>query len=74
MRSFIALQGHIAHPGGWLDCVAWARQQAKDGAPVRVLTARAGEPTARVVAEISADSERLITGGRTVKLSKLRHG
>ncbi len=74
MRSYVALQGRTHYPGGWLDCIAWARQKAKDGAPVRILTARAGEPTARVVAEISADSERLITGGRTVKLSTLRNG
>jgi hypothetical protein len=73
MRSFIALQRRTAHPGGWLDCVAWARERAQEGPPVRILTARAEEHTARVVAEVTADGERLITGGRTVPLRQIRH-
>ena len=71
MRSFIALQRRTAHPGGWLDCIAWARAHAKEGPPVRILTARAGERTARVVAEVSTDGERLITGGRVISLGQV---
>ena len=73
MRSFFAKQGNAVHSGGWLSVVLWARVAIEqDDTPVQILSARAGDKIARVIAEISLDGERLIRGGRIIKLKLLR--
>ena len=73
MRSFFAKQGNAVHSGGWLSVVLWARVAVKqDEIPVQILSARAGEKFARVIAEISLDGEKLIRDGRIIKVKFLR--
>lgn len=71
MSVHFAVAGPSVRQGDWRSCVAWALTQA---GPVQILRARPGEPHARVIAESASHEVRLIRGGRTVPVSKLRRG
>ena len=73
MLSFVATTRKKSHSGGWQSCVAWCRQQVANDpkAAVSIILARGGEKEGRVVAEIAADRERRIYGGRLVELKKV---
>jgi hypothetical protein len=72
MTAYVAVCWPRVHWGGLGDCLAWASAQT---GTAKVLRARAGEPSAVVVGELTADGWRPIRDGRTVPLSKLhRHG
>lgn len=74
VRSFVALHAGALHRGGWVDCILWARSRvvSDPSKPAKIFTARPGAKRARVVAEVSADQERLINGGRLVPVRTLR--
>lgn len=75
MRSYFAKQGNKLHQGGWVEVLAWARKEIDgDSTPIKLFTSRAGEPDARIVAEISTDGERLINEGRIISLKALING
>lgn len=73
MRSFIAVIGKHSYCGGWRDCLEWSRAKIRDDhhAVARIFAARAGERSARVVAEVEHGSERTIRNGRLVPVQKL---
>ncbi len=74
MTSYFALAGKEVYSGGFAQCVAWARSrvEADSEAVVKILRARAGEPTARVVAEVTREGERIIARGRHLPVSNLK--
>ena len=60
---------------GWQQCLSWARQQIKENDTViKLLTARVGDKEAVVIAEITANSERMIDSGRALPVKRLFHG
>jgi hypothetical protein len=72
MRSYFATQGKRVQEGGWQSVLIWANEQIQtDPTPVKILTARAGDRTARVVAEVTQEGGRLIEQGREVPLRSL---
>jgi hypothetical protein len=75
MRTFFAIQQDKTFNSGWQQCLSWARQQMKENdTVVKLLTARVGDKEAVVIAEITANSERMIEGGRTLPVKRLLHG
>lgn len=75
MRSYFALQGKQIFQGDWLTVLDWARQNILlDPTPVKLFTARGGERNARVIAEITRDSETSIKDGRTLSLKAFLNG
>lgn len=68
MVSFIGKSGSRKTSGGWAECVSWGIEQVTDdiSAIVKIYKVRAGEPLARVIAEITADGVLLIEGGRSI--------
>jgi len=75
MQSYFAIQGQNKYQHGLMGCLAWSTQQIKlDPTPIKILKARAGEPNATVIAEVTPDSIRLINDGLTVSIRTLRHG
>ena len=76
MLTFYAVQQKAVFNSGWLGCIEWAREQLQNNpAPIQILLARAGEKTARVVAEITPNGARMIRQGREVKVKGLmRYG
>jgi len=70
MQSYFATQGRNIVSGGWLQCLSWALEKSLQH-PVRILKARGGESTARVVAEVDRGNVRLIRGGRVIAISRL---
>ena len=75
MRSYFLVQGKFVDEGGWDFVLRLARQRVLlNSNPVRIFTARAGEKSARIVAEIDSDGERKILGGRLCRLCYLRRG
>jgi len=75
MRSFFVITGSSARAGGWRECLLLAREMTqRNGSVVQIATARAGEKKARIVAEVTPSSERLIKNGRIIKIRRLRHG
>lgn len=72
MRSYFATQGKRVHADGWQGVLTWANEQIQsDPTPVKILTARAGDRTARIVAEVTQEGGRLIEQGREVPLRSL---
>ena len=72
MRSYFATQGKRVHADGWQGVLMWAKEQIQnDPTPVKILTARAGDRTAKVVAEVTLEGGRLIEQGRQVPLRSL---
>ncbi|MCX7099472.1 MAG: hypothetical protein NTV43_16380 [Methylococcales bacterium] len=75
MRTFFAVQQDKVFNSGWHQCISWARQQLQENkSTIQLLSARAGDKDAIVVAEITAQSERLIKGGRTLPVKRLMNG
>ena len=75
MRTFFAIQQDNSFSSGWQQCLSWARQQIKvDSTAIQLLTARGSDKDAVVIAEITANSERMIKGGRTLPVKRLLHG
>lgn len=74
MLSFVGISRSGSHQGPWADCIAWCRDQvrADHTAVAHVLLCRGGEKQGRVVAEVTADNERRVTGGRVVPLRGLK--
>lgn len=73
MRSYYAVQGNIVRNGAWIEMIKWARKAVVlNELPVQLLTARAGEKSARIIAEIDVGGERLITQGRIMSVKNLR--
>ena len=73
MRSYFATQGKRVQTGGWQSVLVWANEQIQiDPTPVKILTARAGDNTARIVAEVTKKGGRFIEQGRSVSLRSLR--
>lgn len=73
MRTYIATHNGYRRCGGFVDCVLWARERVGRGKSVAlILLARPGAKTARIIAEIAADQERMIHGGRIALLAKVR--
>jgi hypothetical protein len=72
MRTFFAVQDDKSFNAGWHQCLSWARQQIQENhTAIQLLTARAGDKEAVVIAEITIDSERMIEGGRTLPVKRL---
>jgi hypothetical protein len=72
MRSYFATQGKRVHAGGWQSVLMWANEQIKiDQTLVKILTARAGDRTAKIVAEVTQEGGTLIEQGRQVPLKSL---
>jgi hypothetical protein len=75
MRTYFAVQQNKIFYGGWQQCLNWARQQIKeDLVAIQLLTARGGDKEAVIIAEVTADSERVIHGGRKMLIKGLRNG
>jgi len=75
MRTFFALQQDKSFNSGWQQCLSWARRQIKkDSTAIQLLTARGGEKDAVIIAEITANSERMIEGGRALAVKRLLRG
>ena len=75
MRTFFAVQQDKFIISGWQQCLSWARQQIiESNSPIQLLTARGGDNDAVVIAEITANSERMIEGGRMLPVKRLLHG
>jgi len=75
MRTFFAVQDDKSFNSGWQQCLSWARQQIQvNNTAIQLLTARAGDKEAVVIAEITLDSERMIEGGRTLLVKRLING
>ena len=75
MRTFFAIQQDKTFNSGWAQCLSWARQKIKENdTAIKLLTARGGDKDAVVIAEITANSERMIEGGRTLPVKRLLHG
>lgn len=75
MRTFFAIQQDKTFNSGWNQCLSWARQQIKaDSIAIQLLTARGSDKDAVVIAEITANSERMIKGGRTLPVKRLLDG
>jgi len=73
MQSYFAIQGQNKYQHGLMGCLAWSAQQIKlDPTPIKILKTRAGEPNATVIAEVTPESIRFITGGRTISTRALR--
>ena len=74
MRTFFAVQQHKTINAGWQQCLLWARQQILEHeAPVQLLTARADDKAAIIIAEVTVDHERMIEGGRAMSIKRLMH-
>lgn len=74
MRAFFAIQQDKTFNSSWQQCLIWARQQIKESdTPIQLLTARGGDTDAVVIAEITANCERMIEGGRTLPVKRLLH-
>ena len=75
MRSYLAVRGRLAREGGWQDVMRWARHQImQNPMPIKIVTARAGEPDARIVAEVTTEGVQMIRGGRKVAMKGLNYG
>jgi len=75
MKTYCAIQGRTTHKDGLMGCMAWSAQQIQlDPTPIKILKARAGEPHATVIAEVTPDSVRFIADGRIVSTRALRDG
>jgi hypothetical protein len=75
MRTYFAVQGNHSVNSGWQQCLSWARNQIQqDNRAIQLLTARAGDKEAVVIAEITNDGERMIAGGRALFINRLMHG
>jgi hypothetical protein len=75
MKTFFAVQKDKSFNSGWLQCLNWARQQIKeDRTAIQLLTARGGDKDAVIIAEITANNERMIDGGGTLPVKRLLHG
>jgi hypothetical protein len=73
--TFYAVKEDQVFNSGWAECICWARQRLQENdAVIRILTARGGEKQAIVVAEITAQCERMIYGGRTFPVKRLVNG
>jgi hypothetical protein len=73
---FIGLHHREVHHGGYLDCLVWACQKAasEPTKPALLFTCRPGEKVARIIAEVTAEGERIILNGRLLPLKKVRNG
>lgn len=77
---FADRSGAETFAGSIAQCAAWARARvaADPAAAVQILRARAGEPSARIVAEVTRGGVRLIARGRRAPVAaltrKLRRG
>jgi hypothetical protein len=69
MTAYIAVCGSCARWGSLVECIEWANAQK---GTAKVLRARAGEPSALVIGEVTTDGWQSIPKGRAVPLSKLR--
>ena len=49
----------------------WAKQYATTNNPVKIFSARGGEKNARVIAEVTLDSVRIIGNGRVMSRKML---
>ncbi|WAK03156.1 hypothetical protein [Methylobacter sp. YRD-M1] len=75
MRTFFAVQHDKVFYGGWQQCLRWARKQIQENhTAIQLLTARGGDKEAVVIAEITADYERIIYGGRKLSIKGLKDG
>lgn len=75
MRTFFAVQDDKSFNSGWQQCLSWARQQIQENnTAIQLLTARAGDNDAVVIAEITINNERMIEGGRTLSVKRLING
>lgn len=73
MRTYAAQIGASVRWGPLADVSRWAAAESLERrAPVRILTARAGERQARVIAEAVNGQVVSTSSGRTVPLSTLR--
>jgi len=72
MRSYFAKQGCVINAGGWLSVLIWARGAIKQSStPVQLLSVRGGEISAKIIAEVSRDGERIISHGRIINVKAL---
>ena len=73
MRSFIAITRGASQAGAWPACVDWSRRQVatRPQAVAHIVAIRGGERHGRVVAEVTADGERLVPHGRAVALKAI---
>ncbi len=75
MRTYFAVQGNKSFNSGWQQCLSWARHQIQENnSAIQLLTARAGDKEAVVIAEITTDGERMIKGGRALPVKRLMNG
>jgi hypothetical protein len=75
VRAYFALHGTVTHHGAYHHCLDWCRRRVTgNSTSALVLTARAGQKTAKVIAEITAKGERIVLDGRLVPIRKLRDG
>jgi hypothetical protein len=75
MRTYFAVQDDKSFNSGWQQCLSWARHQIlENNSAIQLLTARAGDKEAVVIAEITTDSERMIEGGRALPIKRLMNG
>lgn len=75
MRTYFAIQGQTIHRQGFMNCLDWAAKQSEQSSkPIQILTARSGEPSAKIIAEVTPGKIRYLTGGRTISVKSLRNG
>ena len=73
MKSYFAFHGNVVFPGGFVQCVRWAASETEIGVEViKIAQARAGEPNARIIAEVDAGGFQFVSAGRVVPIKRLR--
>lgn len=74
MHVFFAVSGSLAKCGALGELCAWAEKRiaARQAKIIKILKARPGEPTARVVLEITEDGITGTPNGRQIALSRLK--
>ncbi|WP_077529389.1 hypothetical protein [Vreelandella utahensis] len=80
MRTIIAVNkadneatGNDFTHGNWLHCIRWSRVRAEaTGNPYVIAVARPGEKYAPLVAEVTADGVRPLSGGRYLRTKRMR--
>ncbi len=72
MICFSAVHGNLAFMGSFDQCIEWATQQCHvdSYAVVKLLKMRPNQ-NAKIIAEITLDGYRHISGGRCVNLKRL---
>ncbi len=68
MRGYLAKTRGKQHAGGYQDCLRWGVDLVRHNPSivVQIYVARAGEPTGKVIAEVTDNCIRPVENGRHV--------